>query len=188
MFTPGHEAFWAAARKALGDSVGTRVLVEVLLLHRHLEHADVLAGVSAALSVGSVNVDVVAVEARKAAQRRGAVAPPVQAPPGRARVVSLTERRRAGLPSDDRPLPSVAAYDDLLGLGGVRALLDHDGPAVGQLRAPRHADPPAGEPHNSAHARHPGRPVRGFTPGIALEGHHRSLPIALRTSLRLVGQ
>jgi transposase len=115
VFTPGHEAFWVAARKALGDSVGTRVLVEVLLLHRHLEHADVLAGVSAALSVGSVNVDVVAVEARKAAQRRGAVAPPVQAPPCRARVVSLTERRLADLPSDDRPLPSVAAYDDLLG-------------------------------------------------------------------------
>jgi hypothetical protein len=34
-------------------------------------------------------------------------------------VVSLTERRlvdqMAELPSDDRPLPSVEAYDDLLG-------------------------------------------------------------------------
>jgi signal transduction histidine kinase len=52
VFTSAHEGFWAAARKALGDSAGTRVLVEVLLLHRHLEHADVLAGITAALTVG----------------------------------------------------------------------------------------------------------------------------------------
>jgi transposase len=113
-FTSAHDAFWAAARKALGDSPGTRALVEVLLLHRHLEHADVLAGVSAALAVGSVSADVVAVEARKAAQQRGAQLPPAPAPHGRD-VISLTQRRLAGLPGDERPLPSVAAYDDLLG-------------------------------------------------------------------------
>lgn len=39
VFTPTHEAFWAAARKALGDAAGIRMLVEVLLLHRHLAHA-----------------------------------------------------------------------------------------------------------------------------------------------------
>jgi hypothetical protein len=33
----------------------------------------------------------------------------------RQQVISLTQRRLAGLPADDRPLPSVAAYDDLLG-------------------------------------------------------------------------
>jgi Mu transposase, C-terminal domain len=84
-FTPAQEAFWAAARKVLGDGPGTRALVEVLLLHRHLEHADVIAGLSAALAVGSVSPDVVAVEARKAAQRRGIQPPPVPAtlaPPG----------------------------------------------------------------------------------------------------------
>jgi hypothetical protein len=115
VFTATHDAFWAAARKALGDSAGTRVLVEVLLLHRHLEHADVLDGITAALSVGSVNADVVAVEARKAAQQRGATAPPIKATPRQRQVVSLTERRLADLPGDDRPLPSVDAYDDLLG-------------------------------------------------------------------------
>ena len=115
IFTPTHDAFWAAARKALGDSAGTRALVEVLLLHRHLEHADVLAGISAALTVGSVNADVVAVEARKAAQQRGAASTPVEAAPRGRQVVSLTERRLAELPGDDRPLPSVDAYDDLLG-------------------------------------------------------------------------
>jgi hypothetical protein len=115
VFTSEHEAFWAAARKALGDAAGTRVLVEVLLLHRHLEHADVLAGIGAALSVGSVNADVVAVEARKAAQQRGTQPPPVEATPRGQQVVSLTERRLADLPGDHRPLPSVDAYDDLIG-------------------------------------------------------------------------
>jgi transposase len=115
VFTSEHEAFWAAARKALGDSAGTRALIEVLLAHRHLEHADVLAGIAAALSVGSVSADVVAVEARKTAQRRGVQPPPVEATPRRQQVVSLTARRLVELPGDDRPLPSVDVYDDLLG-------------------------------------------------------------------------
>jgi transposase len=114
MFTAVHDAFWAGARKGLGDSAGTRALIEVLLLHRHLEHVDVLAGINAALSVGSVSADVVAVEARKAAQRRDIQPPQVQGTPHR-QVISLSERRLAELPGDDRPLPSVQAYDDLLG-------------------------------------------------------------------------
>jgi hypothetical protein len=86
-----------------------------VLLHRHLGHAEVLAGVSAALAVGSVSPDVVAVEARKAAQRPG-IEPPLKSPAfARQQVISLTQRRQAGLPADDRPLPSVAVYDDLLG-------------------------------------------------------------------------
>jgi hypothetical protein len=94
-FTPAHDAFWAAARRALGDGPGTRALVEVLLLHRHLGHSDVLAGIKAALAVGSVSPDVVAVEARKAAQQRGE---PQQVPviPRPRQVISLTERRQAG--------------------------------------------------------------------------------------------
>ena len=114
-FTASHEAFWAAARKGLGDSAGTRALIEVLLLHRHLEHADVLAGISAALSVGSLSADVVAVEARKAAQQRGVHPSPVEVSSRGQQVISLAERRLAGLPGDDRPLPSVDAYDGLLG-------------------------------------------------------------------------
>ena len=91
-------------------------MVEVLLLHRFLEHADVLAGITAALTVGSVSADVVAVEARKAAQQRGTQTQPAQPVSASGdRVVSLTERRLAELPTDGRPLPSVAAYDELLG-------------------------------------------------------------------------
>jgi transposase len=115
-FTPAHEAFWAAARKALGDGPGTRALVAVLLLHRHLSYADVVAGLSAALAVGSVSPDVVAVEARKAAQQRGIQAPPwLPTSPLSSQVISLPGPGQAGLPGDDRPLPSVAIYDDLLG-------------------------------------------------------------------------
>jgi len=126
-FTAEHEAFWSAARRAHGDVGGTRALVEVLLLHRHLPAADVIAGLAAALGIGATTADLVAVEARKANQTRGGlgVSEPVASPdPPRVagpRVASLTERRLAdpaaviaGLPADTRPMPSVAAYDQLL--------------------------------------------------------------------------
>jgi transposase len=137
VFTAAHDAFWAAARRVHGEAGGTRELVEVLLLHRHLPHTDVVAGLAAAVSVGATTADVVAVEARKAAQTRTApveatATPSVAAASSTAgpttgrttgRVVSLTARRLAdpapliaGLPADSRPLPSVAHYDDLLRL------------------------------------------------------------------------
>jgi transposase len=112
-FTAEHDAFWAAARKAHGDAAGARALVEVLLLHRHLDRADVLAGITAALSVGSTSPDVVALEARKAAEHRGAQAPEGADEGGR--VVILAEHRSAVVPADARPLPSVDKYDILLG-------------------------------------------------------------------------
>ncbi|HEY3603156.1 MAG TPA: IS21 family transposase [Sporichthyaceae bacterium] len=99
-FTATHEAFWAAARKAHGDGGGTRALIEVLLLHRHMRHDHVVAGIAAALSAGGVNAEVVAVEARKAAR-----------PTTTGVVVDLAERR---LPADSRPAPDLNPYDDLL--------------------------------------------------------------------------
>lgn len=123
VFTAEHEAFWAGARRAHGDAAGTRELVEVLLLHRHLADADVIAGLAAATTVGAVRADVVAVEARRIAEAAGAgrtVAQAVAAGPA-PRVVSLTQRRLAdpaaviaGLPPDRRSLPTVTAYDELL--------------------------------------------------------------------------
>lgn len=139
VFAPAHEAFWAAARKKLGDRDGTRELIEVLLLHRHLAHDLVVAGLTAAVSVGAISADVVAVEARRHASEHDAQS---GATSGRhhvhhdelvdeqhgqnhtdvtPRVVSLTERRLtdpaaviAGLPADNRPLPTVTQYDQLL--------------------------------------------------------------------------
>ena len=120
VFTAQHEAFWEAARRAHGDAEGTRQLVEVLLLHRHLRHADVVAGLAAATTAGAVRADVVAVEARRIAQDRPATTDDPEAPSA-GRVVSLTQRRLtdpaaviAGLPPDRRPLPTVGAYDELL--------------------------------------------------------------------------
>ncbi|MCD5342775.1 IS21 family transposase [Arthrobacter sp. AK04] len=126
-FTSAHEAFWAASRRVNGDAEGTRELIDVLLLHRSMDAADIRAGITAALSVGAVSADVVAVEARRHAtastgvgsgsnRHQGALAEVnVQ------RVVSLTQRRLmepaaviAGLPPDTRPLPSIGAYDELL--------------------------------------------------------------------------
>ncbi|MCM0616598.1 IS21 family transposase [Paenarthrobacter sp. TYUT067] len=126
-FTSAHEAFWAASRRVNGDADGTRELIDVLLLHRSMDAEDIEAGITAALQVGAVSADIVAVEAR----RYAASVPVGGASSGRhrgahddvnvQRVVSLTQRRLmdpaaviAGLPADPRPLPSVSAYDELL--------------------------------------------------------------------------
>jgi hypothetical protein len=86
----------------------------VLLLHRHMAHEHVVAGLAAAVQAGALTADAVALEARKAADAddRPGKQPGPAAPP--AAVASLTVRRLAQLPPDTRPLPSVAAYDQLL--------------------------------------------------------------------------
>ena len=111
--TEEQEVYWVEASKAHGDEKGNRALVEVLLLHRRLQAADVLAGIKAALSVGAAcgRARGGGPQSRRAARQRhsGALRGT------RERVISLTARRLASLPGDDRPLPSVAAYDQLLG-------------------------------------------------------------------------
>ncbi|MEV8410523.1 IS21 family transposase, partial [Streptomyces niveus] len=67
-FTPVHDAWWDQARKIHGERDGTRALIEVLLLGRHLPHEHVVAGLAAALRAGAMTADAVALEARKAAQ------------------------------------------------------------------------------------------------------------------------
>lgn len=125
-FTAAHDAFWAAARKTDGDAGGTKALIDVLLLHRSMNAAHIEAGIRAALSVGAVTADVVAVEARLHQARAGSdPGRPMLAHPHERerRVVSLTQRRLAdpaaviaGLPPDTRPLPTLEAYDRLLKL------------------------------------------------------------------------
>lgn len=124
VFSPAHEAFWAESRKVNGDSTGTRELIGVLLLHRTMTTTDVTAGIRAALTVGAVTADVVAVEARLAAAAGGSKSgrhPVANEPTVERRVVSLTQRRFgdpdaviAGLPPDRRPLPDLNRYDELL--------------------------------------------------------------------------
>jgi hypothetical protein len=64
-FTPVHKAWWAAACKAHGDADGTRALIEVLMLYRHLPHEHVVAGLATALRAGALTADAVALEAHK---------------------------------------------------------------------------------------------------------------------------
>jgi hypothetical protein len=108
VFTPAHDAFWDGARKAHGDRDGTLQLIEVLLLHRTMPPAQVIAGIRAATGAGAFTADVVAIEARLAAAVTTGAARGADA-----KVVSLTARR-LGLPADTRRVPSVEAYDDLL--------------------------------------------------------------------------
>jgi transposase len=134
VFTMAHEAFWAAAVKAHGEAAGTRALIDVLLLHRRLPAADVIAGITIALHPGATSADVVAMEARRAQQvsQPGLATADPDLPATASeqrRVVSLTERRLAALPPDSRPLPSVAHYDQLL----RRRAAGHASPQQGEV-------------------------------------------------------
>jgi transposase len=97
-FTPTHERFWGRARRRLGDRDGTKMLIEILLAHRQLPADALIAGMTAALSMGSVDPGVVFIEARKHAA--GSVAPVI--PIG------------AALARYDRPVPALDRYDQLL--------------------------------------------------------------------------
>jgi transposase len=98
-FGPAHERFWTQARRRLGDRDGTRALIEVLLLHRTLPADALVAGIERALSAGSIDPAVVAIEARRAGEAR-----PV------AEVIPIGE----GLSRFDRPIPTTTHYDALL--------------------------------------------------------------------------
>ncbi|MHC3394508.1 IS21 family transposase [Streptomyces lavendulocolor] len=114
-FTPVHDAWWAQARKVHGERDGTRALIEVLLLARHIPHEHLVAGLATALRAGALTADAVALEARKAAQAEDE--PPAALPAGAsgsATVTFLHQWRLAHLPPDTRPLPSVTPYDQLL--------------------------------------------------------------------------
>jgi transposase len=99
-FTQIHQRFWDQARKELGDQAGSRALIGVLLLHRTMTNAALDSGMCAALSVGSIDPEVVAVEARRSI--------------GRPAPVVLENESLAVF---DRPTPTLSHYDDLLGVG-----------------------------------------------------------------------
>jgi hypothetical protein len=97
-FTATHERFWEEARRRLGDGAGTRALIGVLLLQRRLPGHVVVAAMDAALEIGSVDPEVVAIEARRVGGRDQAAA-----------VIPIGTGAR-----DTRPTPDLVAYDDLL--------------------------------------------------------------------------
>ena len=103
-FSAAHERFWAEARRRLGDGAGTRALIGVLLLQRRLPAAVVIEAMDAALAIGSVDAEVVAIEARRIEARRPA-----------APVVPIGVGAR-----DVRPAPRLDGYDALLAAGSDR--------------------------------------------------------------------
>ena len=102
-FTQAHERFWRRARRRLGDAAGTRALIEILLLHRNLPFVAVHAALDAVDRIGSVDSGLVAIEARRIADRHG--------PTG-------TVVARASVGHFDRPAPALAGYDALLAGAG----------------------------------------------------------------------
>ncbi|MGA5535035.1 hypothetical protein [Mycolicibacterium nivoides] len=96
------------------DAAGTRELIGVLLAHRHLPHDVLVIGVARALAAGALTADAVVLEARKAAEDNASEYSDEHHETEVEAVASLTARRLAALPTDSRPLPSVAAYDTLL--------------------------------------------------------------------------
>ena len=113
-FTKDHQRFWDAARRHLDDGPGTRALVGVLLLHRTMPAAAVIAGMEAAMAIASFDPDVVAVEARRS-MFNATIPAPVPLPAALPSTV-------AALAGHQRPAPSLAGYDDLLN----NDLLDND--------------------------------------------------------------
>lgn len=122
VFTAAHQALWDAANTAMGDKqAGTKVLVEILLLHRYLDRQDVTAGIRAALAVGQVAPDIVALEARKHAQAHGrsptVTGTRIRTEPAAQRQPDTSHgqaHRIAALPTDKRPAPNLSIYDQLL--------------------------------------------------------------------------
>ena len=96
-FTVSHQRYWDVVRRAHGDQAGTRALVEVLLAHRTLPAAVLIAAMDRAVDTGCLGPQVVLIDAR--AGQAAHVAPVIP-------IATLTKY--------DRPTPSLADYDQLL--------------------------------------------------------------------------
>jgi hypothetical protein len=110
VFTQPHDRLWAGARRRHGDGAGTRCLVEVLLLHRSMPADAVLAGINAALAVGSVDPALIAIEARRHLDTALAPVVPIE--------------QALALARYDRPAPGLDGYDHLLQPQRPAAVID----------------------------------------------------------------
>ena len=96
-FTVSHQRYWDVVRRAHGDQAGTRALVEVLLAHRTLPAAVLIAAMDRAVATGCLDPQVVLIDAR--ASQAAHIAPVIP-------IAALTRY--------DRPTPSLTGYDQLL--------------------------------------------------------------------------
>jgi hypothetical protein len=81
----------------MGDSKGTRALVEVLLAHRTLPADALITAMDRAVTAGLLEPQVVIIDARRAAETYVAPVIPI-----------------GSLARYDRPAPSLSEYDQLL--------------------------------------------------------------------------
>jgi transposase len=96
-FTYTHQRYWDVVRRAHGDAVGTRALVEILLAHRTMAAAVLIAAMDRAVDTGCLDPQVVLIDARASQAARVAPVIPI-----------------AALAKYDRPAPSLTDYDQLL--------------------------------------------------------------------------
>ena len=96
-FTVSHQRYWDAVRRARGDGAGTRALVEVLLAHRTMPAAVLIAAMDRAVDTGCLDPQVVLIDARTGQAAHIAPVIPI-----------------AALTRYDRPAPSLTGYDQLL--------------------------------------------------------------------------
>jgi hypothetical protein len=99
-FTASHQRYWDAARRARGDTAGTRALIEVLLGHRTLPAEVLLDAMDKAVTSGALDPQSVLIDGRRLAA--GPVAP----------VIPI-----GALARYDRPAPVLDSYDALLTRG-----------------------------------------------------------------------
>ena len=96
VFTASHQAYWDAARRARGDSKGTRALIGILLAHRTMPTAALIAAMDRAVASGCLDPETVIIDARRDMSPLAPVA------------------AIGALARYDRPPPSLTDYDDLL--------------------------------------------------------------------------
>jgi transposase len=99
-FTPSHQRYWDAARRAMGDVHGTKALIEVLLGRRALPTAALLHAMDHAVAAGVLDPQAMLIDTRRLAGRPIAAVIPIGA-----------------LGRYDRSAPTLVGYDQLLSRG-----------------------------------------------------------------------
>lgn len=100
-FPESYDRLWSALMSKSGESLGTRQMIEVLLLHRTHRREVVRAAVASALSLGAIDPSAVALFCRHIQDGEDPTKPALPIDVGE-------------LATYDRPLPETVAYDDLL--------------------------------------------------------------------------
>ncbi len=96
VFTTSHQSYWDAARRARGDSAGTRALIEILLARRSMPASALTTAMDRAVASGCLDPQLVLIDARRHQIHMAPVIP------------------IGALARYDRPTPTLTDYDQLL--------------------------------------------------------------------------